>query len=223
MSSFILKIIAMLTMFCDHLGYTIYGKFSALNYIGRLAFPIFAFQISEGYLHTRSKKNYLLRLFLFAIISQVPFMLFTSGFETTSTLNVFFTLLIGLVAIMGYEQCSNKYIGVLLAVCTSFIADVLHTDYGSWGVIMIFLFHVFKNKKGLMSLSYFVLILVKYLPQYITYDFHSTYFVLLVCSLVPLIFINLYHGKKGKDMKYILYSFYPIHLIVLYLCHLLFF
>ena len=59
MSNFVLKIIAIVSMFCDHLGYAIYEKFSYFNYIGRLAFPIFAFGISEGYKHTRSKKNYL--------------------------------------------------------------------------------------------------------------------------------------------------------------------
>ena len=54
MSSFVLKIIAVITMFIDHLGYTIFGKFSYLNYIGRISFPIFAFQISEGYIHTKN-------------------------------------------------------------------------------------------------------------------------------------------------------------------------
>lgn len=57
MSSFVLKIIAVITMFIDHLGYTIFGKFSYLNYIGRISFPIFAFQISEGYIHTKNLKN----------------------------------------------------------------------------------------------------------------------------------------------------------------------
>lgn len=57
MSSFVLKIIAVITMFIDHLGYTLFGKFSYLNYIGRISFPIFAFQISEGYIHTKSLKN----------------------------------------------------------------------------------------------------------------------------------------------------------------------
>ena len=72
MSAFVLKIIALISMLCDHSSYLIYGKFSFLNYIGRLAFPIFAFQISEGYIHTKNLKRYFLRLFLFAIISQAP-------------------------------------------------------------------------------------------------------------------------------------------------------
>ena len=77
MSAFVLKIIAIITMFIDHIGYIFSnGKISYFNYIGRLAFPIFAFQISEGYLHTKNLKKYFLRLFLFALISQIPFMLY---------------------------------------------------------------------------------------------------------------------------------------------------
>lgn len=100
MSNFVLKIIAIISMFCDHLGYALYGKFSPFNYIGRIAFPIFAFGISEGYAHTKSKKNYCIRLFMFGVVSQVPFMWFTSIFRTQSSLNIFFTLLLGLIAII---------------------------------------------------------------------------------------------------------------------------
>ena len=94
MSSFVLKIIAVVTMFIDHIGYAIFGKFSFFNYIGRISFPIFAFQISEGYAHTRDLKKYFLRLFVFAIISQVPFMLFHKMLSNDFTLNIFFTLLL---------------------------------------------------------------------------------------------------------------------------------
>ena len=81
MSSFILKLIAMVTMFIDHLGDTCFKQVTAMNVIGRIAFPIFAFQISEGYIHTKNLTKYFLRLFLFAFISQIPFMLFLSLFS----------------------------------------------------------------------------------------------------------------------------------------------
>lgn len=57
MTSFVLKIIALITMFCDHFGRAFCGYPSVFNYIGRIAFPIFAFQISSGYLHTRKFKK----------------------------------------------------------------------------------------------------------------------------------------------------------------------
>lgn len=100
MSNFILKMIAMVTMFCDHLGYSLYSQFSGFNYVGRIAFPLFAFGISEGYAHTKSKKNYCLRLLMFGIASQAPFMWFNSMFRNGFSLNIFFTLLIGLIAII---------------------------------------------------------------------------------------------------------------------------
>ena len=105
MTSFTLKLIAMITMFIDHFGYAIMGQFSFFNLFGRLAFPIFAFQISEGFIHTKSVKKYLLRLIIFALISQIPFSLFTYYIVHSNpfTLNVFFTLAFGLVSIYIYD------------------------------------------------------------------------------------------------------------------------
>lgn len=222
MSSFVLKIIGIITMFIDHLSYAIFAKSSWLNYIGRLAFPIFAFGISEGYIHTKSKKNYLMRLFLFAIASQFPFMLFRSMFTTGFALNIFFTLFLGLVAIIGYEQCKNKAIGLLLVVCLGLTADVLKTDYGYFGIFVIFIFHIFKENKLYMNLSFIALCLLKYIPLFIRYNFYIPYLLFCVGTILSLVFINLYNGKKGKDAKYILYGFYPAHLILLYVFNLLF-
>lgn len=222
MSSFVLKMIAMVTMFCDHLGYAIFNQLSYFNYIGRLSFPIFAFGISEGYSHTRSKKNYAMRLFLFGLVSQVPFMWFNSMFRVDFTLNIFFTLLIGLIAIIGYEQCKNKSIGLLLVACLACTADFLKTDYGSFGVLMIFIFHIFKDKKWLMNLSYIALCLIKYVSLAVFSGFYTIYGLLCICTIIPLIFINLYNGKKGPNTKYLLYTFYPIHLILLYVFHIIF-
>ena len=222
MTNFVLKIIAIITMFCDHLGYAIYGKFSYFNYIGRIAFPIFAFGISEGYLHTKSRKNYLMRLFLFALISQAPFMFFNSMFREGFMLNIFFTLFIGLVAIIGYENCKNKAIGFLLVICLSITADTLKVDYGYWGILVIFIFHIFKEKKMLMNLSFIGICLVKYIPSYITSNFYYAYPLLFIFTVLSLIFINLYNGEKGKDTKYLLYGFYPAHLMLLYVMNILF-
>ena len=105
MTSFCLKIIAIISMFCDHLGDAIFKGFSYFNYIGRIAFPIFAFQISEGYIHTKNLKKYLIRLMVFALISQIPYILFLSLYSRGVRLNVFFTLALGLIAI-----CLHSYI-----------------------------------------------------------------------------------------------------------------
>ena len=101
MSSFVIKIIAMVTMFCDHLSRAIYGfgETTFLNYIGRFAFLLFCFQIVLGYKKTKSLKKYMLRLLIIGIISQLPYSLFFNSFGCNKNLNVDFTLLLGLLSI----------------------------------------------------------------------------------------------------------------------------
>lgn len=216
MTSFVLKLIAIFTMTIDHVGYIIFEKFSFFNYIGRLAFPIFAFQISEGYLHTKSKKNYLYRLAFFALASQVPFSLFYSTFSSNFALNIFVTLFIGLIAIIGYEQTTNKCIGLLLVVCLASTANLIKADYGAFGVLAIFVFHVFKKNKLYMNISYIVLCVLKYLPNLLQSGFAYQYILLMLGTMLPLLFIHFYNGKKGFSTKYVLYGYYPVHLMVLY-------
>ena len=71
--SFTLHILAMLFMLCDHLWATLFPAQEWMTCVGRLAFPIFAFMIAEGCYYTSNVKKYMLRLFLFAIISEIPF------------------------------------------------------------------------------------------------------------------------------------------------------
>lgn len=219
MNSFVLKLIAIITMTFDHAGDVFIKHFSWLNYIGRIAFPLFAFQISEGYIHTKNKKNYLIRLLALAIVSQFPFMLFRSTYTSGFALNIFATLFIGLIAIIGYEECSiriNKWIGLLLVISLASTANFLKTDYGAWGVLVIFVFHIFKDNIKYRDLAYIALVLFRYLPNIIYYNFAYQYILLCIGTLIPLLFIHFYNGKKGLDTKYILYGYYPVHLMVLY-------
>ena len=221
MSSFVLKIIAVVTMFIDHIGYAIFGKFSFFNYIGRLAFPIFAFQISEGYSHTKDLKKYFLRLFIFAIISQVPFMLFGKIISNDFTLNIFFTLLLGLISIYLYDKSKYKIVGIILAILIGLLSDFAHCDYGFYGVAIIFLFYVFKSDVIKSSIAFMLSTTIKYLIPIFKYGFYDVYLYLFICTLLPIVFISLYNGKKGKDTKYLLYLFYPIHLLLIYGIYLL--
>ena len=154
MNAFVLKIIACFTMFIDHVGYIVFdGHSSWFNYVGRLAFPIFAFQISEGYIHTHDVKKYLLRLILFAFISQIPFLLFHSIINNELGLNVIFTLFLGLVAIIIYDKY-NKFVGVFSAIIFGIIAHFLNSDYSFYGVGITFLFYVFNKHKCLLAISF---------------------------------------------------------------------
>lgn len=216
MSSFVLKIIAIISMVFDHVGYIIFGKFSFMNYIGRLAFPIFAFGIAEGFKYTKDLKKYFLRLSIFALISQIPYMLFLNSIGGNFTFNILFTLILGLLAITIYEKMSNKYLGLLFVILCGVIAHFGHFDYGWFGIAVIFIFHIFKDKKILMNLSFTFAVIINYIPNFITTSRIEYIFITLFCclSLIP---INLYNDKKGKDIKYTLYLFYPLHLVVLYL------
>lgn len=216
MSSFILKIIAVISMVFDHLGYVVFNKFSFMNYIGRLAFPIFAFSITEGYVHTKNLKRYFSRLLIFAFISQIPYMLFISNFTTRFTLNILFTLSLGLLAITIYDKSKNKFLGLLFTGICGILAKLLHFDYGWFGIAIIFIFYIFKNKKTYMNLAFGITTFINYFYTFITTNRIEYLFIILFCilSLIP---INLYNEKKGKNIKYFLYIFYPLHLIILYL------
>lgn len=223
MSAFALKIIAIITMFADHIGYAIYGHSSYLNYIGRIAFPIFAFQISEGYIYTRNLKKYFLRLFIFALVSQLPFLLFYNSLVSNSfCLNIFFTLIIGLASIFIYDKSKNKIFGIILCTLLALLAQYTKCDYGFYGVSIITLFYIFKKSKIKSSIAFIFATTIKYLFYMIKYGFYNVYLYLLLCSLIPIIFISLYNGKKGKDTKYLLYLFYPIHLLLIYGINLIF-
>ena len=123
-----LKLIAIITMFIDHIGAVIVermlyvtgntGSFTyeqmqnldtILRSIGRIGFPLFCFLLVEGFLHTRNLGKYALRLLVFAVVSELPFnlafagQLFFAGYQ-----NVFFTLLIGLITMWGCRMIEEK-------------------------------------------------------------------------------------------------------------------
>lgn len=226
MNSFVLKVIACVTMFIDHIGYAMFdGHASWLNYIGRLAFPIFAFQISEGYIHTHNMKKYIFRLAIFALVSQIPFMFFHSIINTDFGLNVIFTLLLGLISIFIYDK-SNKFVGIITPIILAVISEVLHCDYGIYGVAIVFLFYVFRQSKWLTAISFIVATIIKYGYsifswcsrngfEYFDYVFEY-YYPYILCTLASIIIILLYNKKKGLNTKFFLYIFYPLHLILIY-------
>lgn len=218
MSSFLLKIIACITMFIDHVGYLIFnGHFSFMNFIGRISFPIFAFQISEGYTHTKNLEKYIFKLFIFALISQYPFMLFHGLISAEPSLNIFFTLVLGLICIIIYDKISYKFVSIIFSIGIACISEFMQCDYGFYGVIIILLFYVFKNNKFLMSLSFILCTITKYAINIIKYGNLYIYSLLCICTILPILFINLYNKKQGRKIKYFLYIFYPAHLLLIYL------
>ena len=221
MTSFVLKIIACVTMFIDHLSYGLFGKMTWLNYIGRIAFPIFAFQIVEGYTHTKNLKKYFARLAIFAVISEIPFYLLHSIASEGFALNVMFTLLLGLFCIWIWDKCPNKFYSVCIIAITCVVAEFSKMDYGYWGVLLVFIFYLFRNNKTALAFAFVGMITLKYAPNMIKYGLYEKIVLLYFGTLTAIIPILLYNGKQGPKIKYFLYIFYPVHLILLYGLHML--
>lgn len=217
MTSFALKVIALISMLFDHCGYIFFNRVTFFNIIGKVSFPIFAFQISEGYRHTKNLKLYFFRLFIFAIASQIPFMLFLFCLGSSPFyLNIFFTLFLGLLSITIYDKLENKPLRFFLIVCLVILAELIHCDYGWFGVTIILMFYLFKQKKLWMNISFILAVIAKYGITYLkTPNTFDIYFIIATC--LALLFINLYNQKKGRNMKYLFYLFYPIHLMILVL------
>lgn len=132
-----LKIAAMLSMLCDHIGFVLVSAnhfpeiYYTLRIIGRIAFPLFCFMLVEGFVHTHNRKNYIIRLAVFAIVSEIPFDLSSCGsaFDWDSQ-NVMWTLLIGFIVLCGLERFEENYLAKLAVLLAGGIAAYfMHTDY----------------------------------------------------------------------------------------------
>lgn len=201
----------------------VYSIYENMRLIGRMAFPIYCFLLVEGFLHTSNVRKYALRLLLFACISEIPFDLALVGkIWDTGYSNVFFTLIIALIAMWGFsyiekflefwrEKQWDTFLGTLvvamagvliMAICGGFAEIVLKTDYGFAGVLAIVVMYLLRNTRIIaFAAGIFVLTV-----------FSSSTEILALCMLYPLIS---YDGTRGKSLKYVFYVFYPAHLMLL--------
>jgi len=219
-----LKIIAIVTMFIDHIGAFLVEPIlfkanpymtrpilwgltleqlrtldTSLRLIGRLAFPIFTFLIVEGLLHTRNKKNYLIRLSLFALISEIPFDLARSHVMFDfSYQNVFFTLAIGLSVLWAMQHYENQGWKWLFPAVGMLLATFLKTDYSWYGIGLIVLHDLTRGLK----IKGQVILALWLSAQYTA-----------VLALLP---IHFYNGQRGLSLRYLFYWFYPLHLLLFY-------
>lgn len=216
----LLKLLAMLLMLIDHiahlfrvgaevtllsLGSHTLTLYEALRYLGRPAFPLFAFLLVEGFLHTRNRRNYAVRLLLFAVLSEIPFNLFCSGRLLYERQNVFFTLLFGFLALCAMEHLEGwrRILGVLGLFLLAF---VFRADYTWTGYLLILLLYALRSVPVLRALSVTGIL---GLPA--------------GAAALP---IALYNGRRGfvggRWLKYAFYAFYPLHLLFLVLIKILF-
>ncbi len=225
-----LRFIALAAMLLDHLWATVIPGNQWLNYIGRLAFPIFAFQIAEGFLHTSHFRRYVWRLLLFACLSEIPFnLMYASSIIYPFHQNVMFTLLLGLLAIGAIHRARRQktkqaYIagaaGLLLA-CAA--AGFGMTDYGAKGVLTVVMFYCLRGfplARAVQIIAMVLLNMVFFQGLYVPVEFLGHTFEVQTqgIAVLALPLIWLYRGEKGgggKALQYGSYAFYPAHMLVL--------
>ena len=226
LSNFDLKLIAIITMTIDHIGVVFETFFSNFfRAVGRISFPIIAFLLTEGYVHTKSFGKYFFRLLGLAMVSEViyDYVFFDSFFYFNSN-NIFFTLTLGLLTLYFLDKSKiliKKYIKekidftIIYSVVTFLIlfimgtfAMLLNFSYGMLGILVISFFYLFKNNFSLTILSVSLVTLI--LGEVMQYF-----------SLLSLILIYFYNKKLGKKCKIFFYLYYPIHILILGLIKML--
>lgn len=202
-------------MTIDHTGAILYEEYIILRIIGRLSFPIFCYLLVLGVESTRNWKNYFTRLFIFAIISQIPYFL-VFGFKPFEQLNIFFTLSFGVLFLYFYNK------NILLALLSVVASVILNVDYSLYGIAMMGCIFVLKKdvKKGVVALILLnILFYIHNIAQY------TQMFSLFA---IPIILLHQNGPLKIERMvnwttfysslrKYAFYAYYPLHLALFFL------
>ena len=227
-----LKFIACITMLIDHFAailllellpttHSTVNLYYTLRIIGRFAFPIYCFLLVEGAHYTRSPQKYALRLAVGAVLSELPYDLAFYGGWTWEHQSVMITLLLGFASLEAMKRCPKLWQKLLACIPFILAADLLHTDYGADGVMLVILFALTREMprnrlwQGLGIWYVFSpgnAMMLNWLGGISwTIQEHA------VLAILP---ISLYSGEKrstGKLQQWAFYLFYPVHLTVLYL------
>lgn len=216
-----LKFIAVFTMFLDHCGACLLeGGLLRLDSVqadmvlwrllfvidrilrltGRISFPIFCFLLVEGFLHTKNRTNYAVRLFVFALLSEIPFDLaICHTLFDFRVQNVFFTLLIGLLVMIFCDRLHKRPLAQIAVLAGgALFAYILRTDYSYKGVLLIEILYLFRYDRVKQTLA-----------GALAFCWEIT---------APLAFIPVwyYNGRRGLRTRWFFYWFYPIHLLLLW-------
>ncbi len=175
-----LKIIALLTMLIDHIGAVFFPDQLLWRTIGRIAFPIFSWQLVEGYLHTSNRFKYALRIFLFGCVSQIPYMFLNSDITMKPLhINIMFQLFSGILLLAALSQASKQWIGIkenffpafilsffwfAVSIILVLLPDLVHVwipdflfSYGTYGQLMFIIFYLFRRQPFHLALAYCLL------------------------------------------------------------------
>lgn len=207
-----LRILALFLMLLDHMWATVIPGNFWMTCVGRMAFPIFAFQAAEGYHHTHDFRGYCKRLALFAVISEIPFNLMISGSPIYPFhQNVMLTLLLGLLCCRAYD--SRNWLAMVLWLLAGAFT---RCDYGAAGVWTVLTFHAFRGEKLGQLLMLLLINLFCYDGPEIALG--PLTFPLQTFAVLAWLPIALYNGEKGRGgraLQYGSYLFYPVHMLIL--------
>ncbi len=231
-SAFALRVFAILFMVLDHLWAKLIPGSFWMTCVGRLAFPIFAFQVVEGFFHTHDLSRYIKRLLVFALLSEIPFDLFYSGsvfFPFHQ--NVLFTLLLGLLAISAMERAKTMKsrlraaaFGIAVPLLAVLLGQILFVDYAGLGVMTVIAFYLLRGFPFAWVGQFLFLLFfhgVLFSGQILTFSLFGTQIHVTQQGLAvfSLLFIWLYNGKPGHHSRAVRwggYLFYPIHMLIIY-------
>ena len=225
MSAFLLKVIALFTMAVDHVGAVFFPDHLWIRYIGRISFPIFAFLLTEGFIHSSNRRKYLGRILLFAFLSEIPYdlCLFDVAFDWNHQ-NIFFELGAGLLLLSCLEKLeAGRYAWALLPPVIAVAAGWAGFSYGVYGLAMMAGFYLLRNKPAARAAWCGVISFVMQGIATLRFPLLGREVVLLsenftqlyaVGASLPLFF---YNGRKGPgSLKWAFYLFYPLHLLLLW-------
>ncbi|MCI5217743.1 MAG: hypothetical protein D3914_00765 [Candidatus Electrothrix sp. LOE2] len=205
-----IKILACIFMFIDHTGLVLYPDIYYFRFIGRLAFPLFAYQVATGMLHTSDMEQYSYRLFFFAFLSQLPFSLLMNILNfNILTLNILFTLGFAVLIVHFIENKSYLHFFILYAVIAS-VYLLFNFDFGFYGILSVIGFYVIRDTFSDFTGAVFSAVFFAVMT-FVSYQF-GTLQIFSLCA-VPLFFFR--ESFNFLSMKYFYYAFYPAHLSLL--------
>ena len=218
----VLKYIAVMAMLIDHIGAIFVPQNTAIyiimRIIGRLTCPIMCYFLVQGYMHTKNRKKYFLRLLIFAIIAQVPYALALKGTLLVLELNFLFTLVLSFGVIWVYDKTDNlivRWLAIILLISLAFFCD-----WGVFAPVLVLLFYIFRNNNSSAIIS-FAIFVVMY--TFLNFNPHDLTCLLSLATLLAIPLILLYNGEAGRKCafnKWFFYIFYPLHLGLLWVVRL---
>ena len=230
-----IKLLAITAMTIDHIALVFVPSDSLLYYVmrlfGRLTAPLMAFMLTEGYRYTRSRSRYLLRLVIFALISQPFYYRLAFGHAPESILeyfthwNVMLSLAIGLLIMMLFDSSIHSCMSIVLLSCLISLAHFCDWSYliPAWTIIFCCYYERDKKKMGvffvLASVTLQTLVYCKQFDSFISFSFQFG-------SLLALKPIMLYYGERGnvrhKNLnRWFFYGYYPAHMAMLIIIRVL--